>query len=85
MLPAGPITYVAPDEVRAIALELASIPCHQMAGRFSAQLLSEAGVYPDIWRDDPDALTSVLNDYDALIRFYSRAADVGNAVLLIMG
>lgn len=56
-----------------------------MAKRFSPERLTEAGVYPNIWNQDADSLTWVLNDYDALVAFYTRAADLGEAVLLHVG
>ena len=85
MQPAGPIMYLTPEEVRIVASELSLIEREEMAKRFSPERLTEAGVYPNIWREDADSLTCVLDDYDALVAFYTRAADLGEAVLLHIG
>jgi Domain of unknown function (DUF1877) len=85
MQPRGPIMYLTPEEVRDIASELASTTREEIERRFSPERLSEAGIYPNIWRDDPEALTSVLTDYDNLVAFYARAAGAGEAVVLQIG
>jgi hypothetical protein len=85
MLPAGPLMYLTPEEVRGVASELSSIKREEMAKRYSPERLTEAGIYPGIWHTDPEALTSVLNDYDTLVAFYTRAADLGEAMLLHIG
>ncbi len=82
---AGPVMYLAPQGVGAVAAELTSIPREEIIKRYSPERLTEAAVYPNVWYDDPSALASVMADYDALVSFYLRAAALEKAVLIHIG
>jgi hypothetical protein len=77
----GPARYLTPREVVEIAGLLASLPRAELASRYSAQALTKAGIYPNIWdREEEDGLGYLLHHYDALVEFYRNAAKQGHAV-----
>jgi Domain of unknown function (DUF1877) len=61
------------------------VPREELARRYSPGRLTQAGVYPNVWHEDKDALDWLLDEYDDLAAFYARAAERGEAVLLYIG
>jgi hypothetical protein len=83
--PAGPVRYLSPEEVRDLSSRLSEVPREELARRYSPARLTQAGVYPNVWHEDADALDWLLDEYDALTAFYARAAQRDEAVLLYIG
>lgn len=80
----GPPRALQPSEVKAVADALAALPADVLRQRFGdGSRLTTEGVYPEDWAD-PDALPWLLTTFAQLVAFYRRAADRGNAVLVVL-
>ena len=79
-----PIRVMAPAQVKAVAVALASLDQRDLSKRFNPQLLERLAIHPvGIWQSDGDAaLTHVLSHLRPLVDFYANAAKSGHAVVL---
>jgi hypothetical protein len=82
----GPAQLLKPTEVKAIAHLLEGTTPDILRQRFRPKEMTRADVYPGvIWeRDGDDALRYVLDYYKKLVAFYKRAAERGQAVILVI-
>ena len=79
----GPARLLQPEAVRAVATALDAVDDETLRARFNPTMMMSAGIYPEIWTDDPEILDDYLMAYlDALRQFYRTAATHGQAVLL---
>ncbi len=82
----GPAQLLKPAEVKAIAQLLDGTTPDILRQRFKPKEMTRADVYPGvIWeRDGDEALRYVLDYYKKLVTFYKRAAERGQAVILVI-
>ena len=82
----GPAQLLKPDEVKAVAALLEQTPPDILRKRFKPKEMTRADIYPSvIWeRDGDEALEYVLTYYKQLVAFYKRAAERGQAVILVI-
>jgi hypothetical protein len=85
MLSASPVMYLNPDEVRTSAAALLAINREAIASRYSSKALSRAQIHPNNWEECPDVPEHLLDDYEALERFYRHAAAEGKAAIILIG
>jgi hypothetical protein len=78
----GPARLLRPDRVAAVAQALAEVAQETLTACFVPAVLTEMGVYPQIWDEGQQALDYLLGNYRRLAAFYERAAREGSAVLL---
>ena len=77
----GPARYITPDEVRAAAEVIRSLPREVLGKRYDAAAMAENEIYPDIWDEGDDAADYLLSYYESLRNYYLDAASKGNAML----
>jgi hypothetical protein len=78
----GPARLVTADRVHTVAAALRTVDEDTLRGRYDAEGLTAAEIYPEIW-DEADVLDEYLLPYFQDLRsFYLAAADAGEAVLL---
>lgn len=78
----GPFRYLLPDQVRATAKELSSLSAAELWGRFDAGAAAAAEIYPQPWTGEDPEREYITRNYEELRRFYSDAAESGDAMLL---
>jgi hypothetical protein len=73
-------------EVKAIAKLLEETTPEMLKARYKPKEMTRANVYPGvIWeRDGDEALQYLLEYYAKLVAFYKRAAQQGQAVILVI-
>jgi hypothetical protein len=81
----GPARYLLPEQVRAVAAALEAIPVAEFQKRFDMATMAQAGVYPDVWKDEKEELEYLLPAYASLQEFMREAAQAGDAMLLWIG
>jgi hypothetical protein len=78
----GPARLLAPEAVAEVAAALASLDDDGLRRRFDPDAMTEAGIYPGLWRGEPGlGETSLLPLARDLRRFYADAAAHGRWVL----
>jgi hypothetical protein len=78
----GPVRYLLPGEVAAVAAHLDGTPFEVLAGRFDADRMNALGVYPEDWDDDATLLDDLALGYAVLVGFFAAASERGDALLL---
>jgi hypothetical protein len=73
-----PPRYLAPDDVRRVALYLGATPFSMLVPFFDPVAMRE--VYPQIW-DEPNVAAYVASWYADLTGFFRSAADGGDGVI----
>lgn len=81
----GPVRYLVPGEVEAVAAHLDGTPFEVIAGRFDADRMNALGIYPEIWDDDGVLDEELAPAYERLVAFYRTAAERGEVVLVALG
>ncbi|MCK2037821.1 YfbM family protein [Microbacterium sp. SSW1-49] len=71
------------DELQTIIEALESLDRDEVIGGADFAAFAEAGIYPNVWDDDPDVLRRELTDaWDALASVHRRAADEGHHLVI---
>jgi len=78
----GPFRYLAPHEVQATSKALAEISPSDLWARFDAQAAEAAEIYG--WEGDETQCEYISENYRALQKYFSQAADAGEATLLYL-
>lgn len=79
----GPVRYLTPAEVAAVADAMAQLDNGTIRSRWNPTAMGDARVYPGLW-DQDDALPWLLDSFQELQEFYSLAASRGSAMLLYL-
>lgn len=79
----GPARYLEPISVHTIAAELARVSENELRGRYDAEAMEAASVYPGHWADEEN-LAWLLHAWREVAAFYAGAAARGNAALLYL-
>ena len=78
----GPARVVKPEQVREVAAALAALDDDALARRYDPAAMDAQQIYPGIWTRDGQAALDYLRYYfHILARFYSEAAERGDAAL----
>ena len=80
----GPVRYLVPGEVEAVAAHLDGTPFEVLAGRFDPDRMNGLGVYPEIWDEDGVLGDELAPAYERLVAFYRAAAEAGEVVLVAL-
>jgi len=81
----GPMRVVSPEQVKAIADVLSKVTPEELSARYDPAALDKAQIYPTIWvRDGAEGLKYLLSFFGPLQAFYIKAAENGQAVVLII-
>jgi len=81
----GPMRLVSPEQVKAISEALAQVTPEDLTARYDPITLDRAQIYPTVWvRDGPEGLRFLLSFFGSLQAFYRKAAENGQAVVLII-
>jgi len=78
----GPPRYLTTEQVKEVAGALSQIPDTEIRSRFDPERFTKADIYPSIWDEGQEALDYLMDYYPDLVRFFSRAAQAGDAMLL---
>lgn len=78
----GPARLVSPSEVVAIRDALASFDDASLAARFDADVMTDLGIYPDVWDEDGDTIEFIADAVDTVRRAYTEAASRGHGMLV---
>ncbi|WEK60841.1 MAG: YfbM family protein [Candidatus Microbacterium colombiense] len=71
------------DELETILAALDSLDRDTVIGGADFSTFAKAGIYPNVWNDDPEVLRRELADaWDALTSVHRRAADEGHHVVI---
>ena len=76
----GPLRYLLPEEVRAVAESLKTIRAADLWNKFDAASADAAEIYPSGWTNDD--FEYIGGNYEQLRQFYSEAAADRQALLL---
>lgn len=79
----GPARYLTPAQVADIAEVLSVIRPDELEGRYDAEAMTTAEIYPGIWEQE-DALDYLLSHYANLVQFFLEAAGREEAVIMIV-
>jgi hypothetical protein len=81
----GPARGFSPSEVKLVAAALSTIGPEQFAGRYNAEALARAKIYPEIWmRDGDEARDYLVTYFDELRDFVIGAAESGEALVVFI-
>ncbi|MBI2094267.1 MAG: YfbM family protein [Candidatus Omnitrophica bacterium] len=80
----GPVRFLTSEQVREASQALAVLPADELRKRFDPAQFKQADIYPEIWDENDEALTYLLENYLRLVQFYQNAAAKGNAVLFYL-
>jgi hypothetical protein len=81
----GPMRVVSPEQVKDIAAALSKVTPEELSARYDPPALDKARIYPTTWvRDGPEGLKYLLSFFGPFQAFYKRAAENGQAVVLII-
>jgi hypothetical protein len=83
----GPCWYRSPDEVRLIADAMIGLSKDEFKKGYMPDIMAKYKVYPDIW-DRPEQgehFEYVWVWYAGMVKFYRRAAENGEGMLLHLG
>ena len=78
----GAARAVAPADVLAIHLALSTFDDAALASRFDADLMTELGIYPEVWDEDGETIEFIADAVDTVRHAYADAANKGHAMLL---
>jgi hypothetical protein len=81
----GPPRYLTPEQVAEVAAALRELPEKELRDRFDPRRLREADIYPGPWDDEEADWEYVLHWYGELVRFFGKAAESGDVVILWIG
>ncbi len=83
----GPVWYRSVDDVKDIAVALATVTPEVFRSAFSVPSMNEQSVYPGAWdEDDPDSeFEYVLAYFLDMLAFYQASAASNSAVLIHLG
>jgi hypothetical protein len=81
----GPPRYLTPEQVRDVAAALRNLPNQELCDRIDPERLREADIYPGSWDGGEEDLEYVLDWYGELVRFFRKASESGDAVILWIG
>ena len=80
----GPARWLEPEDVSAIAQELAKISVSDLEARFSTDAFNKGHIYPNPrpggW--DRDGILGAVQIFPKLVRFFQEAADTGEIVVV---
>jgi hypothetical protein len=80
----GPVRYLVPGEVEAVAAHLDGTPFELLADRFEPDRMNGLGVYPEEWDEDGVLAAELAPAYERLVAFYRTAAERGEVVLVAL-
>jgi hypothetical protein len=80
----GPVRYLVPGEVEAVAAHLDGTPFDVLVERFDPDRMNGLGVYPEIWDEDGVLDDELAPAYERLVGFYRTAAERGEVVLVAL-
>lgn len=82
----GPMRVLSPEQVRAIAEALSKVTPEELSARYDPQAFERADIYPSgMWvKEGLGALKYLLAFYGPLQAFYKKAAENGDAIVLII-
>lgn len=78
----GPARLVSAAEVLVIHDALATFDDEALAARFDADVMSDLGIYPEVWDEDGETIEFVADAVDTVRHAYADAANKGHAMLL---
>ncbi len=81
----GPVRYLVPGEVEAVAAHLDGTPFETLAARFDPDRMNGLGIYPEEWDEDGVLEEELAPAYERLVAFYRVAAERGEVVLVALG
>jgi hypothetical protein len=74
---------LSPDQVKSIAKALSTLTAKELSSRYKPQVMEKEGIYPTIWlQEGPQALQELLDQYAMLLRFYQRAAQNKQSIVI---
>jgi hypothetical protein len=80
----APPRLLDPAQVRAGADFLAATPFDVLAAYYDPDLLTRAGVYPEIWHVEERARDYLHHWYDGLVAFFARTAAAGDSLVIYL-
>lgn len=80
----GPARSLSPDEVREVADALDGIPAYELLERFDEGAMKDAEIYPGGWSDSEEERDYLSSHYLALVAFFRRASQAGEAMILYL-
>lgn len=80
----GPVRYLPPEDVAAVAAALQEVTPGELGSRYSAAELNAAEVYPGAWVDDPGLRARLEERYAAVRELFANATVAGDGMLLYL-
>ncbi len=78
----GPARLIDPSDVRLISEALATFDDGALAARFDADVMTDLGIYPDVWDEDGETIEFIADAVDVVRRAYTDAATKGHGMLV---
>lgn len=75
----GPALYLTPEQVNDVNKQLSSVSNEEMAARYKPDVMTELGIYPEIW--DEEALEYLMEYIDVLRNTYAVASKNNEAII----
>lgn len=80
----GPVRFLEPDQVAAVAAALETVTPEELLSRFDPDALNAAEVYPGGWTDDADWRGHLAETYGGVRHLFANAASDGDGMLLYL-
>ena len=80
----GPATYSTAEQTKEIYSAIKDLTKEELSANYNPNKMIEEGIYPDIWKDDENALEYLLDYFDDLKIFYKKAAENGDAMVMYL-
>ncbi|MBI3775667.1 MAG: YfbM family protein [Gammaproteobacteria bacterium] len=79
----GPARVLTQGQVKEFAAQLQALSLDEFKRRYDPKAMVKAKIYPGVWdREEAQALGWLVVGYQAVVKFYVRAAAEGKAVIL---
>ena len=80
----GPARSLGPEEVRDVADALDGIPAYQLLDKYDAEAMNEEEIYPHGWSGNEEEREYISSYFLALVTFFRRASQAGDAMVLYL-